>query len=138
MSSKREEPVRLKKGKLAHKDLQNTWQNTAEGTVETEKAVHKPGGGRGRIDIHVESDGNLVAVVEVKDSDWDAMTPQGARRNVQRQIRQIWKYVESQLSQGKDVSPGIVFPKRPSDPERVELIESMFGEECIAVVWDDE
>jgi len=105
------------------------------GKVESEKPIRKPSGRTGRIDIHVESDGNLVAVVEIKDSDWEAMTDAAVKRNVRRQIRQIWSYVEPQLELGNDVSPGIVFPKRPNDPVRVDQIESMFGEECIAVFW---
>ena len=63
-----------------------------------------------------------------------------------RQIRQIWSYIESQIldgkyvkdGEGKDVSPGIIFPKQPKDKERTELIERMFEEEGIPVVWHDE
>ncbi|MCK4628302.1 MAG: hypothetical protein KAT56_04825 [Sedimentisphaerales bacterium] len=33
--------------------------------------------------------------------------------------------------EGKDVCPGIIFPKRPKDKKRMELIESLFIEEGI-------
>ena len=94
----------------------------------------------GRVDIFVGEDGDdvLVAVAEVKASDWDAMKPQNVRKNVRRQVRQIWDYIESQLELGKEVSPGVVFPKRPSDHDRLKLIEEMFEEEGIPVVWEDE
>jgi len=39
----------------------------------------------------------LVAIAEIKASEWDAMTPTAVRRNVKRQARQIWSYIESQL-----------------------------------------
>jgi hypothetical protein len=66
------------------------------------------------------------------------MTDSAVRRNVRRQIRQVWNYIESQLKTKKDVSPGIIFSKQPQDKERMKLIESMFEEEGIPVVWQDE
>ncbi len=90
-------------------------------------------------DIFVDDDGdNLVAVAEVKNSNWGKMTDSAVRRNVKRQIKQIWDYIESQLTIKKDVSPGIICPKRPKDQERMRLIEEMFEEEGIPVVWQDE
>lgn len=138
MIAERREPARLRKGKKIHRTIQNSWCTTAEGKVETEKPIKKLNERKGRIDVCVVSDGNLVAVIEVKDSNWDAMTDEAVKRNVQRQARQIWNYIESQLATGKEVSPGIVFPKRPSDPARANQIESMFGEAGIPVVWDND
>ena len=103
-----------------------------------------PGAGRvGRMDVHVDVDDNFVAVVEIKNTDWDRMTREAVRRNARRQARQIWKYIESQLDglggdERKEVCPGIVFPRRPTTPGRLELIEKLFEDEGIPVVWDDE
>ena len=66
------------------------------------------------------------------------MTDSAVRRNVKRQIKQIWDYIESQLSEKKEVSPGIIFPKRPKDKERMKLIEDMFEGKGIPVIWQDE
>lgn len=119
--------------------MQADWLKTAEGKILVEKGITKSTGRKGRIDIFVSDSGdNLVAVAEVKDSDWDKMTDSAVRRNVRRQIRQVWNYIESQLKTKKDVSPGIIFPKQPKDKERMKLIESMFEEEGIPVVWQDE
>lgn len=134
-----EEPTQLRRGKTFHKKMQVDWLNTAEGKILIEKAITKPTGRKGRIDIFVDDDGDkLVAVAEVKASDWDKMTDSAVRRNVRRQIKQIWDYIESQLKMKKDVSPGIIFPKRPKDQERMRLIEEMFEEEGIPVVWQNE
>lgn len=133
-----EEPKRLKDGKKFHKQVQDEWDLEAEGEVLPEETVDLVNGKKGRMDISVQSDDELVAVVEIKNSDWDAMTERNLKRNVRSQIRQVWKYIESQIEMGKDVSPGIIFPKRPSDIERLKLIESMFLEEGIPVVWQDE
>ena len=119
--------------------MQADWLSTAEGRILIEKAITKPTGRKGRIDIFVDDDGDkLVAVAEVKASDWDKMTDSAVRRNVRRQIKQIWDYIESQLKMKRDVSPGIIFPKRPKDKNRLKLIEDMFEEEGIPVIWHDE
>ncbi|MHB8967098.1 MAG: hypothetical protein ACYC57_02405 [Thermoleophilia bacterium] len=138
---KREEPRRLQNGKTIHKSVQEDWVQTAEGhKVKPEKQITKPSGRQGRIDIHVITKvDNLVAVVEIKASDWDAMKDEAAvRRNVNRQVKQIWDYIESQLEKGLDVSPGVIFPERPRDAERKKLIEELFDEQGVPVVWEDE
>jgi len=89
------------------------------------------------MDIFVKADDTLVAVVEIKASDWDAMTPTAIRRNVRRQARQIWGYIDSQLALGKDVSTGVIFPQRPKHPDRTKLVEQLFEEQGIPVVWED-
>lgn len=135
------EPARLQKGKKFHKEVQKDWKQNAEGIdVKPEKPITKPSGRQGRIDIHVETVvDNLAAVVEIKASDWDAMKDEVAvRRNVNRQARQIWEYIESQLEKGLDVSPGVIFPERPRDAARMKLIEELFDEQGIPVVWEDE
>ena len=55
-----------------------------------------------------------------------------------RQIKGIWDYIESQLKDEKEVSPGVIFVRRPGDKERMKLIEDMFEDEGIPVVWQDE
>lgn len=132
------EPTRLQRGKRFHRQVQEDWRATAEGEIHPERSIVKPSGRRGRVDILVDPDESMVAVVEIKASDWDRMAAANVRRNVRRQVRQIWSYIESQLEQGKDVCPGIIFPERPNDLERLELIESLFEEEGIPVVWQDE
>jgi hypothetical protein len=132
------EPRRLRQGKEVHKRIQREWHRSAEGSIIDEKTITKPSGRKGRIDIFVASNQTLVAVAEIKCSKWDAMTLATVRRNVRRQAHQIWDYIESQLELGKDVSPGAIFPKLPKDPHRMKLVEQLFNEEGIAVVWEDE
>ncbi len=106
--------------------------------AEVRMFERKEGVGTGRLDVFVSEDGSEVrAIVEVKHSDWDKMTPRAVQRNVRRQARQIWKYIELQPTLD-GICPGIVFPKRPSDPKRLALIEDLFEEEGIPVVWEDE
>lgn len=134
------EPKILRRGKRFHRAIQRTWLEKAEGVVVVEKAVKKKSGARGRIDVFVDSESgnNMVAIAEIKDSNWDRMTPTALRRNIARQIRQVWSYVHSHIEAGKDVSPGIIFRKRPKLDHRLELIERTFNENGIQVVWEDE
>jgi hypothetical protein len=133
------EPKQLRRGKIFHKKIQDQWIETAKGKIVIEKTVRKSTGCNGRIDIFVDDGGdNLVAVAEVKNSNWDKMTEPAVRRNVRRQIRQVWNYIESQLKMKKDVSPGIIFSRRPKEEHRMKLIEEMFEQEGIPVVWQDE
>ena len=141
-NQKKGEPESLSRGKQYHKKVQNDWHKTAEGKVEHETEIIKPSGRKGRIDIFVdasdENDKNLSAVIEIKASNWNLMTLEAVKRNIRRQAKQIWDYVESQLEQGKDVSPGVIFPERPEDTERLKMIEKLFEERGIPVVWEDE
>jgi hypothetical protein len=135
---KKPEPDRLRRGKQLHKKIQQEWESEAQGDVTSEKAIKKPSGKPGRVDIHVQADDELSAVVEIKNSDWDAMLPHRVRPNAKRYARQIWTYIESQLRQGQDVSPGIIFLNQPKVSGRREQIEQLFDEEGIPVVWQDE
>ncbi len=137
---KRSEPEILRRGKLFHKLIQKEWKDEAEGAPHSEKKVPFKGKRYGRIDIYVDEIGeSLVSIVEVKSTDWDKIKSSNIRRNVRRQIRQIWRYIDS-ISElkGMDISAGIIFPRLPSDHERLNLIESMFVEEGIQVVWHNE
>ena len=114
----------------------------------SEKTIKKLSGRRGRVDILVDDENPVgtAAIVEIKATDWNVMTDKNVRRNVRRQIKQVWDYIESQIYQGeyvstgvnKSISPGIIFPSKPHDEERMKLIEDMFNDEGIAVVWHDE
>ena len=142
------EPSQLSRGKKFHKLIQDEWKREAQGDITPERHVIKSSGRRGRVDVFVNDDDpeSSVAIVEIKATDWDRMTDKAVKRNIRRQIRQIWSYIESQIQngkyvkggEGKDVCPGIIFPKRPKDKDRMALIEEMFIEEGIPVVWHDE
>jgi hypothetical protein len=60
------------------------------------------------------------------------------RRNVNRQARQIWDYIESQLDLQKDVCPGVIFPGLAHDSDRKRIVEELFNKQEIGVVWEEE
>ena len=145
--NKNKSPEQLLRGNKFHEKIQENWKKTAEGKVKSERTIFKQSGRKGRVDIFVDDEDpeGVIAIVEIKASNWDKMTETAVRRNVRRQIKQVWGYIESQISkgeyvktgEGKSVSPGIIFQKRPTDKIRMKLIEDLFEEEGIPVVWDD-
>lgn len=133
------EPVSLRRGKVFHREVQSDWKLTAQGTISSEKAIRKPNGRKGRIDVHALDDETIMsAVLEAKATNWDVMTDQAVRRNVRRHVRQVWDYIEAELADGVEVSPGLTYSQMPKDPAKVELIEEICFANGIAVVWHDE
>ena len=127
----------MKEGKIFHKKIQAEWESEAEGEIESEKGITKKSESKGRIDVFADG-GETKALVEMKNTDWDRMTDQAVRRNVRRQIKQVWDYIDSQPNEADGVCPGVIFPKRPNDPKRLKWIEDTFLQDGIAVVWHDE
>ncbi len=145
---KSKEPPQLSRGKKFHKLIQDEWKREAQGDITPERYIIKPSGRRGRVDVFVNGNelNSVVAIVEIKATDWDRMTDKAVKRNARRQIRQIWNYIESQIlegkyvesGEGKDICPGIIFPKRPKNKDRMKEVEEIFIKEGIPVVWHDE
>jgi hypothetical protein len=134
----RSQPRQLADGKGFHDELQEDFIRTSEGRVTRERPIRSTSGKTGRIDIHVAVDEELDSVVEFKRSDWDRMAPHRVGPNIRRYVRQVWRYIEAVMEEGKDVSPGIVFAHMPKDAGLKRRIEEAFEEECITIVWADE
>lgn len=134
------EPEILRRGKAFHKRVQAEWVATAkDGTPCPERTIRRLNGRRGRVDLLIEELGDFVSVIEIKATDWDCMAEGNIARNVRRQIRQLWSYIDAELEiYGMQVCPGIIFPALPKDSGRLETIERMFNADGIQVVWQNE
>jgi hypothetical protein len=66
------------------------------------------------------------------------MAPKAVRRNAKRYARQLWDYIEAEIEDGFQVSPGIVFPTKPKTDGRLAEIERLFEDDGIPVVWESE
>lgn len=139
--SKNREPAALRRGKAFHGRVQREWLHTAkDGKPRPGRYVQRLRGKRGRVDILVEELGDdMVSIIEIKASDWDKMSEPNVIRNVRRQSRQVWSYVEAQVELlNRQVCPGIIFQKMPKDQARLQLIEKILSDDGIQVVWHDE
>lgn len=109
----RREPEVLQRGKVFEKKEKREWTATGQ-KLTFEKTVRDPKGQRGRINIYIPEAGEgLVSVVEIKATNWDRIPEARIRQNALRHARQIWRYIEAELGRGVDVSPGLIYPRKP-------------------------
>ena len=137
------EPDLLRRGKRFHRRVQEDWERTAQGEIFVEKTIPllqpKAVGRRrrGRMDIFVGEDDGMVAVVEIKATDWDRV--RHVNRVLRSHERQVWKYVTKHLDgDGLTVCPGIIYPTAPSKPGLKEEIEEFLNAQGLQVVWYDD
>lgn len=135
------EPFLLSEGKKFEQMIKKEWHDTSkDGKLNCERSIKKENGRKGRIDIFVDEIGHdLVSIIEIKNTNWDMMKEENIRRNARRHIRQLWEYIDSQIkSSAVDICPGIIFSRKPNDIQRLQLLESMFENEGIQIVWHNE
>ena len=94
------------------------WQEVEGLRITFERGPILQKGNKGRIDILIEEHDESRSIVEVKATDWDAMTVHRIRPNVLRHARQLMKYVYPFWERGIDVCPGIAYPRAPASPIR--------------------
>src|ERR1039457_6241338 len=56
-------------------------------------------GGRGRVDLAVEVDGDeqMLVIIEIKGTDWDAIPADSVMRNLRRHLRQLQAYLDTAI-----------------------------------------
>ena len=95
-------------------------------------------------------------VIEIKSTDWDALAEHRVRPNLRAHIRQLQGYLDryvagmdATVADGDDPAAGsgvawdsvsgiMLYPRRPTDPARLQLIDDLTGREAIMVAWYDE
>ena len=133
---KREFLNQIARGRNFENWERSKWSGEYNQSAEFE-APSKLQGRRGRVDIRlIDIDSSFTVVVELKASNWDKMKPHRIRPNALRHVRQLWRYIEAELSP-QDVIPAIVYPEVPQTPGRKEEIEHIMDEHWIQVVWRD-
>ena len=138
---KKAEPIRLKRGKAFHKLVQQIFRNQSEGRVQPEAGVidfTKKTQKRNRLDILITNLGNEVAIIELKNTDWNKIPEGRVTQNLYKHQRQILGYIESylRLNPAVDVSYGIVYPCPPKRKWLQIRIEEIMAERYgIPVYW---
>jgi hypothetical protein len=114
-----------------------------DGSAATEVSVPAVRRRYGRIDLLIEADDSgrpLLVVVEVKNTDWDARAHHRVMPNLSRHARQVWNYLEALIPRldAGGLQAALVYPHRPSQPGRAEIIERKLDSLGISVVFYDE
>lgn len=98
-------------------------------------------GRRGRVDLAVEVEGEqMLVIIEIKGTDWDAIPAARMRRNLRRHLRQLQGYLDTGV---EDMEAGswsgvvgcLLYPARPARAEIQTAIENVAGEQAIMVTW---
>lgn len=138
------EPKQLRRGKEFQRVAQRDFErHSKSGVVRSEHTISLASTSarqrRGRIDILVAEMGDLVAILEIKATDWDRIKPANVTKNLYRHQRQLWMYLERYLDvEHLEVSPGIIYPTAPRTPGLRERVEVYLDERGTPAYWYDE
>ena len=154
-------PSRLIRGQQFHHRVQTAFLSDLVGaTGYPERTLNLRTGAR-RVDLLIvptTADEVTAVVVEVKNSDWDSFRPTRVRPNLRRHIRQLQEYLDHYVDHlranaDQPIDPPsadglplawdsvigvLLYPTRPRDPDRTQLIEAIALEQALTVVWYDE
>ena len=96
-------------------------------------------GGRGRVDLAVEVDGDeqMLVIIEIKGTDWEAIPADRVMRNLRRHLRQLQAYLDTAVEDMKAVQwEGIVdlcSTLAPAKSQTLAMIEAVAGEQAVQV-----
>jgi hypothetical protein len=116
----------------------------------------------GRVDLLVVPQGGEAAavVVEIKSTDWDALADHRVRPNLRSHLRQLQRYLDVYVanlqqesrtsgpdhdasgdqppSRRDSVTGVLLYPRRPNNRSRAQLVEELADREALMVVWYSE
>jgi len=126
----RDQPEQLQRGKLFQAIVQEDFRtNNQSGLAEIEKCISLLSKKTGRMDIAVTNLGDMVAIYELKATDWDEIKPANVNRNLYRHQRQLFTYVDKYVEvENLSVCHGIIYPWPPKAESLREHIESRLTE----------
>jgi hypothetical protein len=148
----------MRRGRRFHHQVQAGFLlGLTGGSAYPEHHVRLTRTSRGRVDLHVEPDvgERYVVVIEIKSTDWDALPEHRVRPNLRSHIRQLQGYLDRYVddigtasdhddhragSRGAwdSVTGVLLYPRRPTNAARLQLIDDLTRREAIMVAWYNE
>jgi hypothetical protein len=134
---------RLTAGQAFHKTVQSAFLTGLAGASGfRERQWRLVRGGRGRVDLAVEVDGDeqMLVVIEIKGTDWDAIPADRVMRNLRRHLRQLQAYLDTavedmEAGQWEGIVGALLYPARPASAETLARIEAVAGKQAVQVTW---
>lgn len=149
---------RIRQGRKFEAWEREQWNSELNSVKQTEVGTRWKGKA-GRIDIRLQleedDDGrDTVVIAETKATNWDKIKDHRVRITARKHVKQIWRYIEDAVNPRAEdhpdlteeelsklkfrATPAVVYPASPTTSGRKELIEEIFEEEWIQVVWREE
>jgi hypothetical protein len=95
-------------------------------------------GGRGRVDLAVEVDGDeqMLVVIEIKGTDWDAIPADRVMRNLRRHLRQLRAYLDTavedmEAGRWEGIVGALLYPGLPASAGTLAKIEAVAAEHAV-------
>ena len=133
------EPLQLKRGKVFQQKVYEDFKShNKSGEFEAEQSRHLINGKIGRMDVLISDMDGMVAIYEIKATNWDRIKPKNIKKNAWSHQRQLHKYVETYIEEGTDVCVGIIYPDPPSSDDLRVMLEDYLTEYGAPPYWFSE
>ena len=142
---------RLTAGQAFHRTVQSAFLTGLAGASGfKERQWRLIRGGRGRVDlavvdlaVEVDGDEQMLVIIEIKGTDWDAIPADRVMRNLRRHLRQLQAYLDTAIEdmeagQWEGIVGALLYPGRPASAETLAMIEAVAGEQAVQVTWYDD
>lgn len=124
---------RLMAGKAFHKTVQSAFlAGLAGASGFRERQWRLIRSGRGRVDLAVEVDGDeqMLVIIEIKGTDWDAIPADRVMRNLRRHLRQLQAYLNTavedmEAGRWEGIVAALLHPGRPASAGTLAMIEAV-------------
>lgn len=112
--------------------------NNQDGIFRNNKAVRLLDKRIGKPDILISGLGDLVAIFEIKNTNWDNIKDKNIINNAWKHQRQLSKYVAPYIEKKISVSLGLIYPIPPKSMTIKDKIETYLKKYGIPVYWFSE
>jgi len=91
----------------------------------------------------VDGDEQMLVIIEIKGTDWDAIPADRVMRNLRRHLCQLQAYLDTAIEdmeagRREGIVGALLYPSRPARAETLAMIEAVAGEQAVQVTWYDD
>jgi hypothetical protein len=130
---------RLTAGQAFHRTVQSAFlAGLAGASGFRERQWQLIRGRRGRVDLAVEVDGDeqMLVIIEIKGTDWDAIPADRVMRNLRRHLRQLQAYLDTavedmEAGRWEGIVGALLHPGLPASAGTLAKIEAVAGEHAV-------
>lgn len=134
---------RLLAGQAFHRSVQTAFLTGlagASGFKERKWRLVNSSGGRVDLAVEVDGDEQMLVIIEIKGTDWDAIPAHRVVPNLRRHLRQLQAYLDTAIEdmetgQWDSIVGALLYPARPTSAKTLTTIEAIADEHAVQVTW---